>query len=251
MKVILNSDVANLGEEGDILDVANGYARNYLLPQGLVLEYNTRNLARLEERREAIEQRKSAKRTEAMGVKERLETEDLVITMTAGRNGKLFGSVTSATIADQLSAKGVDVERKKIEVPDKSIKATGNYKVRIRLYGGAEAILTVRVEPDSKTPAPVAEEPAEEEPAAEEPAAEEPAAEEPAAEEPAAEEPAAEEPAAEASAPSEADESEQLEEPATDDVATGEAAPEPEPEDDAEEESETVAESDAADDEDT
>jgi len=231
MKVILNSDVANLGEEGDILDVANGYARNYLLPQGLVLEYNTRNLARLEERREAIEQRKSAKRTEAMGVKERLETEDLVITMTAGRNGKLFGSVTSATIADQLSAKGVDVERKKIEVPDKSIKATGNYKVRIRLYGGAEAILTVRVEPDSKTPAPVAEEPAEEEPAAEEPAAEEPAAE--------------------ASAPSEADESEQLEEPATDDVATGEAAPEPEPEDDAEEESETVAESDAADDEDT
>lgn len=152
MKVILNSDVENLGEEGDILDVANGYARNYLLPQGLVLEYNTRNIAKIEERREAIEQRKNDKRTEAMSVKDRLETEDLAISMTAGRNGKLFGSVSSATIADQLAARGIDVERKKIEVPDKSIKAVGNYKVKIRLYGGAEAVLTVRVEADSAAP---------------------------------------------------------------------------------------------------
>ncbi len=152
MKVILNSDVASLGEEGDVLDVAPGYARNYLLPQGLVLEYNKRNVAQIEERREQIEQRKDEKRTAAMGVKERLETEDLVISMTAGRNGKLFGSVTSSTIADRLTANGIDVERKKIEVPDKSIKAVGNYKVKIRLYGGAEAVLTVRVEPDAKTP---------------------------------------------------------------------------------------------------
>lgn len=157
MKVILNSDVANLGEEGDVLDVANGYARNFLLPQGLVLEHSPRNIAKLEERREAIEQRKASKRTEAMSVKDRLESEDLVITMTAGRNGKLFGSVSSATIADQLSAKGIDVERKKIEVPDKSLKSVGNYKVKIRLYGGAEAVLTVRIEADAKTAGPTKE----------------------------------------------------------------------------------------------
>lgn len=178
MKVILNSDVANLGEEGDILEVSNGYARNYLLPQGLVLEYNKRNLAKIEERREVIEKRKTTKRTEAMSVKERLESEDLTIAMTAGRNGKLFGSVTSATIAEHLSARGIDVERKKIEVPDKSIKATGNYKVRIRLYGGAEAVLTVRVDADGKASAAPEETEQLEEPAVEETPAEEAVAEE-------------------------------------------------------------------------
>lgn len=163
MKVILNSDVENLGEEGDVLDVAPGYARNFLLPKGLVLAYNKRNVATIEERRESIEKRKEAKRTEAMGLKERLESSDLAITMTAGRNGKLFGSVTSATIVEHLAATGVEIERKRIEVPDKTIKATGNYKVKVRLYGGAEAVLTVKVEADSVEEPPKESSPVEEE----------------------------------------------------------------------------------------
>ncbi len=149
MKVILNSDVANLGEEGDICTVAPGYARNYLLPQGLVLEYNDHNAAIIESRRAEIEAKKEDKRRQAASIKDKIESEPVVIRMTAGANGKLFGSVTSATIVEQLAAKGVDVERKKIEIPENSLKATGNYKVRIRLYGDGEATLMVTVEAEN------------------------------------------------------------------------------------------------------
>jgi large subunit ribosomal protein L9 len=146
MKVILNSDVENLGEEGDICDVAPGYARNFLLPKGLVLEHNARNVAAIEERRADIEKRKEDKRKEAAGVKERIEAEPMKISMTAGTNGKLFGSVTPATIVEQLAASGIEIERKRVDIPEKSIKTVGNFKVRIRLYGDEEAILTVAVE---------------------------------------------------------------------------------------------------------
>ncbi|MCG8480357.1 MAG: 50S ribosomal protein L9 [Spirochaetales bacterium] len=149
MKVILNSDVANLGEEGDICTVAPGYARNYLLPQGLVLEYNDHNAAIIESRRSEIEAKKEEKRRQAASMKERIESEAVVIRMTAGTNGRLFGSVTSATIVERLAAKGIEVERKKIEVPENSLKSTGNYKVRIRLYGDGEATLLVTVEAEN------------------------------------------------------------------------------------------------------
>ena len=146
MKVILNTDVANLGEEGDICTVAPGYARNYLLPQGLVLEDNARNRAAIEERRAEIEARKNEKRRQAASIKEQIESEPLAIRMTAGTNGKLFGSVSAATIVEQLAARGIEVERKKIEVPENTIKTIGNFKVRVRLYGDEEATLAVAVE---------------------------------------------------------------------------------------------------------
>lgn len=146
MKVILNSDVASLGEEGDICTVAPGYARNFLLPKGLVLEYNERNLALLDERRAEIEQRKSEKKKQAAGLKERIEADPMKISMTAGTNGKLFGSVSAATIVEKLAANGIEVERKKVDVPEKAIKTVGNFKVRIRLYGDEEATLLVSVE---------------------------------------------------------------------------------------------------------
>jgi large subunit ribosomal protein L9 len=146
MKVILNNDVENLGEEGDICVVKPGYARNYLLPKGLVMEYNERNVALIEERRAVIEERKAEKRKQASGLKERIESEPLKISMTAGTNGKLFGSVNAATIVERLAANGIEIERKRVEVPDNAIKTTGNFKVRIRLYGDHEATLTVSVE---------------------------------------------------------------------------------------------------------
>lgn len=145
MKVILNSDVANLGEEGDICSVAPGYARNFLLPKGLVLEYNERNAALIEGRRADIEARKAEKRREASSVKERIEAEPMKVSMTAGTNGKLFGSVSTSTIVEYLAAKGIEIERKKIDVPEKTIKTVGNFKVRIKLYGDEEATLLVSV----------------------------------------------------------------------------------------------------------
>lgn len=145
MKVILNRDVASLGEEGDIKEVAPGYARNYLLPQGMVLEYNDRNLAQLEQRQADIAARKQAKREAAKDVKARLESEPLTITMSAGENGRLFGAVTTATIADALGSRGLDIERKRIELPEATLKSVGNYKVKIRLYGDEEATIALQV----------------------------------------------------------------------------------------------------------
>lgn len=145
MKVILNQDIPNLGEEGDIKDVARGYARNFLIPKKLVMPYTREALSMLESRREAIEQKRKQKHEAALDTKTRLEKEPLVIEMPAGERGRLFGSVTSATVADALGAKGIDVERRRIDIPEKTIKNVGTTYVRVRLYGEQEAELRVDV----------------------------------------------------------------------------------------------------------
>lgn len=149
MKVILNCDVPNLGEEGDICEVARGYARNFLIPRNMVLMHNRQNSALIEGRRAAIEQRKVEKRTQASSMKEQIEAEPLVFTMAAGDRGKLFGSVTTATIVDELDKRGISVERRKVDIPDGTIKSVGTHTVRVRLYGEEEAELTVRVETEA------------------------------------------------------------------------------------------------------
>lgn len=134
MKIILKEDVYNLGEEGDIRVVKPGYARNYLIPQGLAVPFNKGNAAMFEQRREAIEKRKEEKRNAAMGLKERIETLELTIPMPAGDTGKLFGSVTNATVSDALAKEGIHVERKKIDLVEHTIKMIGKHKARIKLY---------------------------------------------------------------------------------------------------------------------
>ncbi len=145
MKVILKQDVVNLGEEGDVCEVARGYARNYLVPQGYAMLYNRANMTLIEARRKAIEQRKEEKRKAALEISERLAEEELQFSMNAGENGKLFGAVTSAMIAEELAKKDIIVERKKVDVPDGTIKAVGKYKVGLKLYGDKEAEITVNV----------------------------------------------------------------------------------------------------------
>ncbi len=158
MKIILSKDVQNLGEEGDIREVARGYARNYLIPQGLGVAYTKQNLALLEGRKKAIEQRKAEKRDRAKGLKERIEGLDITIQMTVGETGRLFGSVTNAMIAEELSKLGIEVERKRIEIPEHTIKTVGNFVVKVKLYGNEIASLKVTVEgPKGKTPAEAAE----------------------------------------------------------------------------------------------
>jgi large subunit ribosomal protein L9 len=146
MKVILNKDVLGLGEEGDIKEVATGYARNFLLPNALAVPHTKANLASLERRRGAIDRRREEKRTEALGLKERLEAEELKFAMPAGENGKLFGSVNNATLAAELEKRGYQIEKKRIEVPEHAIRATGTFKARVRLYDKEEAVLKVVVE---------------------------------------------------------------------------------------------------------
>ena len=146
MKVILNEDVKHLGEEGDIKDVAKGYARNYLFPRNLAVPCNSFTLAHFESRKEEIEQRKAVKRQNAAGLKERLEALTLTIVMPAGPNGKLYGAVTNQTVSDELQKLGFEIERKRIELPGLTFKSVGHYNATLKLYESAIAVLPIVVE---------------------------------------------------------------------------------------------------------
>ena len=146
MNVILNQDVVSLGEEGDVREVRAGYARNYLIPNGFAVAYSKQNLLAFESRKTQIENRKETKRTEAMGVKEGLEAVEIKFVMPAGENGKLFGSVSSALVSEELAKQGFEIERKRIEVPENHIRQIGDHTVKIRLYGQEEASVKVVVE---------------------------------------------------------------------------------------------------------
>ncbi|MDR2444819.1 MAG: 50S ribosomal protein L9 [Spirochaetaceae bacterium] len=145
MKVILNKDISPLGEEGDVKEVAKGYARNFLLPRGIAFRYTERTARLFESRREEIEERKKLKHDDAASVKERLEALELSITMPAGANGKLYGAVTSQTVIDELSKQGFQIERKRIEIPGNNIKSTGKYKFTVKLYGNTTAELFINI----------------------------------------------------------------------------------------------------------
>ncbi|MDR0382735.1 MAG: 50S ribosomal protein L9 [Spirochaetaceae bacterium] len=159
MKVILNKDISPLGEEGDVKEVAKGYARNFLFPRRIAVPYTERTIKLFEARKEEIEERKALKRQDASGLKERLEGLELSITMPAGANGKLYGAVTSQTVMDELAKQGFQIERKRIEIPGNSIKNVGKYKFTVKLYGNLAAELTVaiiaqEIKPSSRTPHP-------------------------------------------------------------------------------------------------
>ena len=144
--MILSQDVEALGEEGAIVQVANGYARNYLLPRKLAVAYTPHNEHLLEQRKRTLEKKREAKRTEAMGLKERIEALELTIQAPAGDTGKLFGSVNAATIVDELAKHGLVIDRRKIVVPEHHLRETGEHAVMVRLYGDEEAKLKVLIE---------------------------------------------------------------------------------------------------------
>ncbi|MCR5761192.1 MAG: 50S ribosomal protein L9 [Sphaerochaetaceae bacterium] len=186
MKIILNQDVPNLGEEGDVCVVKDGYARNFLLPTGAAVLYNKDNLAVFKSRAAAIEKRKAEKRAASADLKQRLDAVKLHIVVAAGESGKLFGSVTSAMVQDALAKLGFEIERKRIEVATHSIKMTGNYTARVHLYENESSVIGLVVESEAEVKAAekAAEKAAKEAAEAAEKAAEEAAAvEAPAAEE--------------------------------------------------------------------
>ena len=134
MKIILNQDVVNLGEEGDVVVVKDGYARNYLLPTGAAVLYNKTNAAIFASRAAQIEKRKAEKRALSASLKEKLDGTVVNLVVTAGESGKLFGSITAAMVQEALSKQGIEVERKKIEVATHAIKMVGTYSVVVHLY---------------------------------------------------------------------------------------------------------------------
>jgi large subunit ribosomal protein L9 len=159
MKVILNKDLSPLGEEGDVKDVAKGYARNFLFPRGIAVPYNDSTVKIFESRKEEIEARKADKRKDAAGLKDKLEALVLEITMPAGANGKLYGAVTSQTIADELAKQGHNIEKKRIELAGSNFKSVGKYKAAIKLYESAAAEITITIigqEVKTETHAPAA-----------------------------------------------------------------------------------------------
>jgi large subunit ribosomal protein L9 len=145
MKIILNADVYNLGEEGDIREVARGYARNYLFPKNLAVNYSKQNLAIFEGRKAAIAKRREEKRNNALSLKEKIDGMEIVIKMNTGNNGKLFGSVTTSMIAEELDKLGIQLEKKKIDIASQAIKMVGTYPVRVKLYENHDAELKLKV----------------------------------------------------------------------------------------------------------
>lgn len=145
MKIVLKKDVQNLGEEGDIKEVADGYARNFLIPQGFAVLCNRAAMNELEKRRHYLEKRREEKRKESMSHREKIEAEPLFITVAAGEKGKIFGAVTAAMIVEELAKKGIMVERKKIELPSHSLKLLGNYSIKIKLYENHVAVLQLNI----------------------------------------------------------------------------------------------------------
>ena len=143
MKVILNQDVKHLGEMGDVKNVANGYARNYLFPHMYAVPYNDATVAYFESRKEEIEARKEQKRKDSASLKEKLEGLSIELVVPAGANGKLYGAVTALTISEYLAKNGIEIERKRIEVA--AIKNVGTYHATVRLYEAQTAELKVTV----------------------------------------------------------------------------------------------------------
>lgn len=153
MKIILNQDVVHLGEEGDVVVVKDGYARNYLLPTGTAVIYNKHNAAIFAQRAEAIEKRKLEKRAQSASLKEKLDQVVLNITVPAGDSGKLFGSVTSTMVQEALAKLGFEIERKKLDVPTHSIKMTGTYTVVAHLYENDNSHIKLIVQSEAEVKA--------------------------------------------------------------------------------------------------
>jgi large subunit ribosomal protein L9 len=145
MKLILLSDVKALGKKGDLVDVAEGYARNYLLPRKLATEANKGALTMLSEQKAAKQKREAQQLAETQEIAKMLESKPVSVRAKAGGNGRLFGTVTNADIADAISQTfSVSVDKHKIEVKN-AIKAVGTYPVEIRLGKNVVAKTTVSV----------------------------------------------------------------------------------------------------------
>jgi len=133
MKVILRQDMDELGLEGTIINVKEGYARNYLIPKGFALIADNRNIKLIESQKKKIETNRIKAKEDAEKAAKALEGVAITISHKVGEEGKLYGSVTTMDIADELEKKGLSIDRKKI-VLDKPIKTIGEFEAKIKLH---------------------------------------------------------------------------------------------------------------------
>jgi large subunit ribosomal protein L9 len=160
MEVILKEDVPNLGLRGDLVKVADGFGRNYLLPRKMAMQATEANKAVIEQMKAAAERRSASEKTQAEELVTKLDPVVLSFTRRAGEQGHLFGSVTSADIAAELAVQGFEVDRRKIQLGE-PLKSLGDFKVAIRLHREVTARVTVKVLAEAEgEPEAIAEEPA-------------------------------------------------------------------------------------------
>lgn len=156
MKVILTEDVKNLGTTGTIQEVKNGYARNYLLPRGLAKPATPGTVKLIEQKKAADEKKIARAEEDNRALAGQIEQQTIRLTARVGQNGRLYGSITSAQIADALSAKlGQEIDRRKVELPE-NIHSVGEYDVAVRLVGRLAPKVKVIVEDEAGTDAPAA-----------------------------------------------------------------------------------------------
>ena len=162
MKVILTKELKGKGGEGDVVDVAQGFAVNYLIPNRLAIAATKGELKQLEQRRHNIAKRELARTTDANTLKEALDGKAIKVLAKVGEEGQLFGSVTSTKVAEAIADQiGCTIDRKQIEL-GKAIKMVGEHKVTISIYRDIKAVLTVNVV-DEAAAIEIVEEPAAEE----------------------------------------------------------------------------------------
>lgn len=144
MEVILREHVENLGRRGDVVKVADGYARNYLLPRKLALTVNESNKRQIERERKVVEARESEERQTAEALKSRLSQIEVVIARRVGETEALYGSVTAADVVEGLAAKGLEIERRRLNLPE-PIKQLGEFSVPVKLHRDVTADVRVVV----------------------------------------------------------------------------------------------------------
>ena len=148
MQIILLEKVLNVGQLGDVVKVKDGYARNFLSPQGKARRATKTAMAEFEARRAELEKVQAEKLVAAQAVAEKLEGESIEIASKAGVDGRLFGSITNADIAEALKAKGFEVTKSQVRVIEGNVKAVGAYSVAVALFTDVNATIALNVVPE-------------------------------------------------------------------------------------------------------
>src|SRR5215210_467143 len=150
MEVILRDHVEHLGRRGDVVKVAAGYARNYLLPRKLALAVNEANKRQIERERKLAEVRELEEKSQADAFAQRLAQADIAIARRVGENDTLYGSVTSGDVAQALAAKGFEIDKRKIQLPE-PLKALGEFTVPVKIHREVTAQVKVKVVAEQKS----------------------------------------------------------------------------------------------------
>ena len=157
MKVILKEDVDNLGDMGNVVEVKNGYGRNYLIPRDLAVEANTKNIKQMEHQQKLLQSKIKKAKVEGEELAGKISSISISIEVKSGEEGKLFGSVTSKDIAEAIAAQGVEIDKRKINLQE-PIKRLGEYEIPVRVRQDVNAIVKLEVKSSEVVAAPKASE---------------------------------------------------------------------------------------------